>query len=47
MVIGKSADGWLKIDLSVGNIGQDIEGWVEGMNANINGPCTDLPIIEP
>jgi photosystem II stability/assembly factor-like uncharacterized protein len=47
MVIGKSADGWLKIDLSMGNIGQNIEGWVEGMNANFNGPCTFLPIIEP
>ena len=47
MVIGKSADGWLKIDLSVGNIGQNIEGWVEGMNANFNGPCADLPILEP
>jgi len=47
MVIGKSADGWLKIDLSVGNIGQDIEGWVEGMNANFNGPCAYLTILEP
>ena len=47
MVIGKSADGWLKIDLSVGNIGLNIEGWVEGMNANFNGPCADLPIFEP
>jgi photosystem II stability/assembly factor-like uncharacterized protein len=47
MVIGKSADGWLKIDLSVGNIGQNIEGWVEGMNTNFNGPCADLPIIAP
>ena len=47
MVIGKSADGWLRIDLSVGNIGQNIEGWVEGANANFNGPCTDLPSIEP
>ncbi len=47
MVIGKSEDGWLKIDLSLGNIGQNIEGWVEGMNANFNGPCAELPIIEP
>ena len=47
MVIGKSADGWLRIDLNVGNIGQNFEGWVEGMNANFNGPCADLPIIEP
>ena len=47
MVNGKSADGWLRIDLNVGNIVQNIEGWVEGVNANFNGPCSDLPIIEP
>ena len=47
MVIGKSADGWLRIDLSVGNVGKDIDGWVESMNANFNGPCTNLPIMEP
>lgn len=45
MVVGKSADGWLRIDMSVGNIGQNIEGWVEGLNANFNGPCADLPYI--
>ncbi|MGB2896729.1 MAG: hypothetical protein WBB65_11275 [Anaerolineales bacterium] len=47
MVIGKSADGWLRIDLNVGNTGQNIAGWVEGINANFNGPCTDLSLIEP
>ena len=46
MVVGKSVDGWLRVDLSVGNTGQNIEGWVEGLNANFNGPCTDLPVIE-
>ena len=45
MVIGKSVDGWLRIDLSVGNTGQNIQGWVEGVNANFNGPCADLPSI--
>ena len=45
-VIGKSANGWLRIDLGVGNTGQNIEGWVEGMNANFNGPCVNLPSIE-
>jgi len=45
-VIGKSANGWLRIDLGVGNTGQNIEGWVEGMNANFNGPCANLPPIE-
>ncbi|MEE8568739.1 MAG: hypothetical protein V3S81_09010 [Anaerolineales bacterium] len=45
MVIGKSADGWLRIDLNVGNTGQNIAGWVEGVNANFNGPCADLPTV--
>jgi len=45
MVIGKSADGWLRIDLNPGNIGQNIEGWVEGVNANFNGLCNELPSI--
>ncbi len=44
-VVGKSADGWLRIDLSVGNIGQNVEGWIEGVNANFNGPCSDLPSL--
>jgi photosystem II stability/assembly factor-like uncharacterized protein len=47
MVIGKSTDGWLRIDLSEGSVGMNINGWVESSNANFNGPCANLPLIEP
>jgi len=35
------------VDLSVGNLGLEITGWMEGMYVNFNGPCMDLPIFSP
>ena len=45
-VIGRHGDDWLKLDLSVGNIGLDAEGWIELSNMSYNGECADLPEME-
>ncbi|MGB3904735.1 MAG: hypothetical protein WBB22_07410, partial [Anaerolineae bacterium] len=38
---------WAKIDLSVGSVGHDQQGWVEGSTLNLNGErCSDLPWVE-
>ena len=46
-VKGQTADGWAKVDLSAGNTGLDLSGWIEGTTLNFNGPCENLPTIEP
>lgn len=45
-VVGTS-NGWAKLDLAVGNIGQDIMGWIPAATLNMNGPCENLPAPEP
>ncbi len=35
--------GWAQVDLSQGNTGQDVVGWVEESAFNFNGPCEDVP----
>jgi hypothetical protein len=44
-VIGRTEDNWFLVDLSVGNLGIEGTGWMEGIYVNFNGPCTDLPIV--
>lgn len=46
-VSAMTKDGWAKVDLSVGNTGLHLSGWMQGVNLNLNGPCDDLPTIEP
>jgi hypothetical protein len=46
-VEGVTADNWARVDLSLGNLGVDIQGWIPGSALNMNGPCDDLPVIEP
>jgi len=46
-VIGRDGEGWAKVDLSLGNIGLDVAGWIEEITLNLNGPCDDLPRVEP
>jgi hypothetical protein len=46
-VIGKTADGWARVDLSVGNTGLALTGWIQEFTLNLNGPCDDLPTVEP
>lgn len=46
-VTGKTEDNWFSVDLSVGNLGIEGTGWMEGVYVNFNGPCEDLPIVVP
>ncbi len=46
-VESKTADNWFAVDLGVGNVEMEENGWMEGMYANFNGPCIDLPIVSP
>jgi hypothetical protein len=46
-VTGKTKLDWARVDLSVGNVGLDLVGWVKGITLNFNGPCDDLPTVEP
>lgn len=46
-VTGKTKEDWARVDLSVGNMGLDLVGWVKGITLNFNGPCDDLPTVEP
>jgi len=40
-------DQWVWLDLSVGSVGLDQEGWMVSEVANFNGPCEALPEVEP
>ena len=46
-VAGETEDNWFLVDLSVGNLGVDLAGWMEGFHVNFNGPCYDLPTVTP
>ena len=44
--IGRFGDNWVKLDLSVGNIGLEEEGWGNMYYMAYNGDCSDLPEID-
>jgi hypothetical protein len=45
---GDGVRDWAKIDLSVGSVGLDQQGWVEGSTLNLNGDqCSYLPEVAP
>ncbi|MFB0533404.1 MAG: SH3 domain-containing protein [Anaerolineae bacterium] len=46
-VTGKTTDDWARVDLGVGNTGLDLSGWIQGGTLNLNGPCENLPTVEP
>jgi hypothetical protein len=46
-VVSRTTDDWVRVDLSVGNTGLDLKGWIQGTTLNLNGSCEDLPAIEP
>jgi hypothetical protein len=46
-VTGKTTDDWARVDLSVGNTGLRLLGWIQGFTLNLNGPCDALPTVEP
>lgn len=45
-VIGKGP-GWTLIDLSQGNTGEDVQGWVPTDALNVNCPGGEIPTLEP
>lgn len=46
-VLGVAGDQWAQVDLDPGNTGQSGWGWMERAAFNLNGPCSDLPIVTP
>jgi len=44
--IGRFGENWIKIDLSVGNIGLAEEGWGNMYYMSYNGDCADLPEMD-
>lgn len=45
-VLGASGD-WLRVDLSVGSVDLNQQGWVAQGEVGLNGPCEALPPIQP
>ena len=41
------SDDWAEVDLVLGNTGAATTGWVPAATLNLNGPCDDLPVLEP
>jgi hypothetical protein len=47
-VLGLAPGGdWAQVDLGPGNTGSQVVGWVESSTLNVNGPCSDLLLINP
>jgi hypothetical protein len=46
-VLGTTADGWAQVDLASGNMGLALTGWMPDSALNMNGPCENLPTLEP
>jgi len=46
-VTGRTADNWVRLDLSVGSLGLEGTGWMEGAMLNMNGPCGSIPDVSP
>ncbi len=46
-VLGITRNAWARVDLSLGNTGSNLSGWVQEATLNLNGPCDRLPTVEP
>jgi hypothetical protein len=46
-VLGLTNNSWAKLDLGLGNSGNQQTGWVPQETLNFNGPCDVLPIVTP
>jgi hypothetical protein len=47
-LLGESADGaWMQVNLAVGTVGLDTKGWIDRSAVQFNGPCGDLPTVNP
>ncbi|MGA9531677.1 MAG: hypothetical protein WBR18_03075, partial [Anaerolineales bacterium] len=38
-VRSQAANDWIQVDLGIGNIGLDLQGWIDPADINWNGPC--------
>lgn len=41
-ILARNSDDWVQVDLNVGNVGLDLQGWMPAQHLNINGPCREL-----
>ncbi|MBN1265562.1 MAG: hypothetical protein JXA25_08720 [Anaerolineales bacterium] len=46
-VTGRTADGWIRLDLAVGNLELEGTGWMAASYLNVNGPCESIPDVVP
>ena len=44
-IVSRTED-WYFLDLSIGPLGQDIEGWIEAADISVNGNLDTIPLIE-
>ena len=44
-IVSRTVD-WYLLDLSIGPLERDIEGWMESMDVSVNGNLDSIPIIE-
>ena len=44
-IVSRTED-WYLLDLSIGPLELDIEGWIESMDVSVNGNLDSIPIIE-
>jgi hypothetical protein len=42
--LARTAAGWVRVDLGMGQPGQNLAGWIAPESVNLNGPC-DLPTV--
>jgi hypothetical protein len=39
-ILGAAGKGWVKVDLTKGNTGKAVSGYIPAESVNVNGPCT-------
>jgi len=45
-VVGTNGQDWALLDLGVGNLDINAQGWVQISTLNLNGECDQLPIVK-
>ncbi|MCD4700342.1 MAG: hypothetical protein K8S24_00650 [Candidatus Aegiribacteria sp.] len=44
-IISRTED-WFRLDLSIGSLGRDAEGWIEAMDVSVSGDLDSIPLTE-
>ncbi len=44
-IVSRTED-WFLLDLSIGPLGQDIEGWINALDVSVNGKLDTIPLID-